>query len=526
MVWGLFPAESLPGELNYFIFSKGLYKVGRKGCDVIINTDKGVSRVHAELVVNSMTSSDVLQTSVKIPNHVFIRDCSKYGTFINKKLSSGVKVHDHPNKEMFLKDGDLISFGTGNAVYRFCFVPLKFFVYGSKLHMNQVLEERISSIGAIASQSWSTECTHVLVDEDMPVEEELIDAVVAQKPVVQNEWLKLVSETRICNEIPSFIRFTPRLKLEGSPVKVVDPTSRENCLAGYTFLLGSSHLYKYGYLLYLLFISLAGSKILVKYNCTYHLCALLKSIFDVIVIIANLPKVYVNCFLLDLRSLSRLNEVNVVSAALCGHLDHSVVEGPAIVVSSSCSTDETIVADSDVEMDTAATDHAAANPSLEETVKREDEEEVSRSRKDSVVERIQIPELRVEDSHTIQKREKANELDMTENECSDIIYSQDLIVRDVRSSASVQPSATEHEVNFKCFKKRVVRSGNSFKDLIPFSRHPFKDSDYGSEEVAEHIKKEKKRKQMEAIAEDLFNNDKARRRGGGGSSIRELLSCG
>ncbi|KAK9117853.1 hypothetical protein Scep_015946 [Stephania cephalantha] len=522
MVWGLFPAESLPGELNYFIFSKGLYKVGRKGCDVIINTDKGVSRVHAELVVNSMTSSDVLQTSFKTPNHVFIRDCSKYGTFINKKLSSGVKVHDHPNKEMLLKDGDLISFGTGNAVYRFCFVPLKFFVYGSKLHMNQVLEERISSIGAIASQSWSTECTHVLVDEDMPVEEELIDAVVAQKPVVLNEWLKLVSETRICNEIPSFIRFTPRLKLEGSPVKVVDPTSRENCLAGYTFLLGSSRLYKYVDRFSMLMISLAGSKILVKYNCTYHL-------YDGsnrVMLVISKGSANQFCHAQQLRSLSRLNEVNLVSAALCGHLDHSVVEGPAIVVSSSCSTDETIVADSDVEMDTAATDHAAANPSLEETVKHEDEEEVSRSRKDSVVERIQIPELRAEDSHTIQKIEKANVSDMTENECSDIIYSQDLIVRDVRSSTSVQPSATEHEVNFKCFKKRVVRSGNSFKDLIPFSRHPFKDSDHGSEEVAEHIKKEKKRKQMEAIAEDLFNNDKARRRGGGGSSIRELLSCG
>lgn len=35
-----------------------------------------------------------------------------------------------------------------------------------------------------------------------------------------------------------------------------------------------------------------------------------------------------------------------------------------------------------------------------------------------------------------------------------------------------------------------------------------RDSDYGNEDVAESIKEEKKRKQMEAIADDLFNNEK------------------
>lgn len=35
-----------------------------------------------------------------------------------------------------------------------------------------------------------------------------------------------------------------------------------------------------------------------------------------------------------------------------------------------------------------------------------------------------------------------------------------------------------------------------------------RESDYGDEDVAEAIKVEKKRKQMEAIADDLFNNEK------------------
>lgn len=35
-----------------------------------------------------------------------------------------------------------------------------------------------------------------------------------------------------------------------------------------------------------------------------------------------------------------------------------------------------------------------------------------------------------------------------------------------------------------------------------------RDSDYGNQEMIDSMKEEKKRKQMEAIAEDLFNNEK------------------
>ncbi|RZC71386.1 hypothetical protein C5167_034570 [Papaver somniferum] len=76
------------------------------------------------------------------------------------------------------------------------------------------------------------------------------------------------------------------------------------------------------------------------------------------------------------------------------------------------------------------------------------------------------------------------------------------------------------------YLQRETESGNSYRCLIPFSKNPYRESEYGSEEVAEHVKEEKKRKQMEAISEDLFNNDKSRRRGAAGTSIRELLTRG
>lgn len=86
---------------------------------MIINKEKSVSRVHAEIIVNSMTtlSTQAVMTSSSSTN-VVIRDCSKYGTFINRNLESQGKVHELPNKETELRDGDIVSFGTGSATYR------------------------------------------------------------------------------------------------------------------------------------------------------------------------------------------------------------------------------------------------------------------------------------------------------------------------------------------------------------------------------------------------------------------------
>lgn len=89
------------------------------GCDVIVNKDKGVSRIHAEIIIDEMSSLDQsLKKPSDISSKVRIRDCSKYGTFLNKNLGLKEKVHEFPNRETMLKDGDLVSFGTGNATYR------------------------------------------------------------------------------------------------------------------------------------------------------------------------------------------------------------------------------------------------------------------------------------------------------------------------------------------------------------------------------------------------------------------------
>ncbi|KAK9984195.1 hypothetical protein SO802_033720 [Lithocarpus litseifolius] len=110
--------------------------------------------------------------------------------------------------------------------------------------------------------------------------------------------------------------------------------------------------------------------------------------------------------------------------------------------------------------------------------------------------------------------DKIDKVDESECGNSDILFSQDLVVRDTNVPSCFITTTKNGVLNFKHFRKMMTstntQSGNSFNSLIPFSKHPYKDSDDGNEEMVESVKEEKKRKQMEAIAEDLFNNEKAR----------------
>lgn len=82
---------------------------------MIIQTDRGVSRLHAEIIVDAMCP--ILSHDGSTWTNVHVRDHSKFGTFVNKK-DAAKAVHSRPNKVETLKDGDIISFGTGNASFR------------------------------------------------------------------------------------------------------------------------------------------------------------------------------------------------------------------------------------------------------------------------------------------------------------------------------------------------------------------------------------------------------------------------
>ncbi|QCE01107.1 nijmegen breakage syndrome 1 protein isoform X2 [Vigna unguiculata] len=558
MVWGLFPVDPLSGEDKYYIFKTGIYKVGRKGCDVIITKDKGVSRVHAEIVVNTMNLVNSLPNECShLSPSIHIRDCSKYGTFISKNVGPKKKVHELPNKQTPLEDGDFVSFGTGSATYKFCHVPLVFFICSSN-EVDQSFQEKISSIGASFTHTLGEGCTHVLVDQLMPLKKDLVDAVVAKKSCVLKNWLEFFAEKNISIEIPSCHSYIPTVSVDGESIKIVDPRSREDCLKGYTFLLESEHLYKFQDQLKSL-LEVAGAKVVSSGEfCSNSQDSNYGEDNHVVCVIPERPACKSN--LSDkLNSLLRVSEIDIICAALSGQLDLSILRSPCILVSSSCSTDETIVADSDTEVETATSARSTEALSNDNNVKYEKTEEIYddsytldkrkhesiEASSDDVLTRLHdIKRTKTEkslDGASVRShatnfgndndgvKVKKDNVDDNETGNSDVVYSQNLIVRDTNIRSSISTSPSSSFPNFKCFRKAHTQSGNSFDNLVPFAKYPYKDSDCGDDEMSELVKEEKRRKKMEAVADELFNNEKARKRGAAGSrgtvgSLRSILS--
>ncbi|XP_009401854.2 nibrin homolog isoform X3 [Musa acuminata AAA Group] len=489
MVWCLYPVDPVRGAQKYYIFSIGTYKIGRK-------------------VVNKELGSDATRL---------------------KK-----------NQEAMLKDGNFVTFGTGSATFRLSYVP--FVIFSRSVNtspLNPMILATILAIGAYLTSSWSPECSHVLVEKSSPVTIELIQAVLARKPIILGDWFKMLAEKSICTEIPSCTLYVPDLVLDGTLVKVVEPMFREKIFEGYTFVLGSLNLYKFKGMFQSL-LELVGAKCLSAGEFSSNSQTSTDGENNQLFLVVPAESTGEFNHLRELSSLVRVIDVKLVVAVLSGNLDLSIFEQPPYVVSSSHSTDETIVAASDVEMDTATSDHAdatskpqlAINSEYEDVVKRRLEDGKGAGRcenrendigSSAIASYGKVSDSRNEDVGLITRTEKGDESVVDRHENSDIIYSQDLIVRNISTTYS-QRSTTDEVFNFKCFRKKETVSGNSFKDLIPFSKDPYNESDFGRKGTSEYMKEEKKRKQIEAIAEDLFNNDKVRKRAAAGASLYSLFN--
>ncbi|KAJ6776821.1 NIBRIN-RELATED [Salix koriyanagi] len=142
----------------------------------------------------------------------------------------------------------------------------------------------------------------------------------------------------------------------------------------------------------------------------------------------------------------------------------------AALVSSSCSTDETVVADSEAEVETPISERFTADISNEEAPKYVNKVETSIH-----------PHHRSENNHVVSSTysianvtTKQETVDEAESGNSDIIYSQDLIIRDLNLPAQISSPPNNGFLNFKRFRKGNTQSGNSFNNLIPFSKYPYK----------------------------------------------------
>ncbi|KAJ3682302.1 hypothetical protein LUZ60_014875 [Juncus effusus] len=533
MVWGLIPVDSPRGTQKYYIFSAGTYQVGRKDCDVIVQTDTSISRVHAEILLDKMLTWDPSNVGPTSQSHVRIVDQSKYGTFIKRESESESKrLKKDEGSE--IRDGDLVTFGTGNATFRLTFIPLIVFLYGKKTgRIEPSIQSTMTSIGGYLTRKWSDDCTYVIVEESSMVTVEIIDAILSKKEIVSKDWFKVLAEQNIRTEIPSCSSYIPCLTLEGIDIKITEAKLRENFLLGHTFILGSLDKYKFGEKLHSL-LEISGAKFLqVDEFCSNNSQKSPDGENEQIILVIPQKSPMEFNRSKELSSLPKITDIKLISAIFSARLEPAVIEPPSFIITSSHSTDETIVAESDMEIDCVTSNHTkdhTENPTTDPEnfeLRGEEKERVNAPIVDLDKENEDLkPEVKdKENTREMERINKGDDYSHVDNkdEHSDIIFSQDLIVRKISEIPAPVVMDRKEEINFKRFRKRNIVSGNSFYDLVPFAQDPYKEAEEEYSQSSQFMREEKKRKQMEAISEDLFNNEKARKRAGS-TSIHALLS--
>ena len=108
-----------------------------------------------------------------------------------------------------------------------------------------------------------------------------------------------------------------------------------------------------------------------------------------------------------------------------------------------------VVADSDVEVEKATSIHTSAAVHTVEDIKYDGKGEISIGQASTASETGYMTHFRQKNDDVTRRRDKVDE---SESINPDVIYSQDLIVKDINLLISF-PSTKNRVVNFKCFRK-------------------------------------------------------------------------
>ena len=85
-------------------------------CTIIIQTDRTVSRLHAEIKLDlAIRSGDCTDFPRE---RITLKDLSKFGSFVNRSVDSK-PVFSLSNKEISLNEGDILTFGTDSSSFRY-----------------------------------------------------------------------------------------------------------------------------------------------------------------------------------------------------------------------------------------------------------------------------------------------------------------------------------------------------------------------------------------------------------------------
>eukprot|EP00250_Pteridium_aquilinum_P005707 c15761_g1_i1 orf=361-2163(-) len=595
MVWILAPNHPSLGSSKYYFTSPGTYKVGRKDCDVIIQTDKTVSRFHAEIKIDVLKPKNEPLDITNLPKpRIILKDLSKFGSFVNRNAGSK-PVFSLPNKEIDLNEGDLVTFGTDSSSFRLEYFSLLPHVAPlADESKRDTIVSTVSCVGGNAVDKWCAGyCTHLIVEDGSNVTEAVIQAVADKKPVIGMAWIEAISaRTSLSSEFPGFSRFTPNLlwKIDGDAkfLKIIEPEARSSAFKGFTFHVGSMYLYNHKDLLQPLAEASGGIVCPVTEVSRSRVARNPQQKPNEILIIPALePNLQRWMSPEELRSIShvrKISEDKFIAAVLAGEFKEEYFENLASPAASAAS-DETVEASysgsheeeiksffqvtgqsSFVGKETklVVSSREKCRPtSIQSTVDKTPQVKASLRQQDgssvgflrfsakhkhepglvvqpapTSVEKfkgVQKTSVSTSTSHSRAVSESVSVADARDSGRiiledlgdvkADVEFRNDLVVRTSAESLEKDCSTDLSVTNFKRFRKKPGSSGNSFAALVPFAKEPYRESDF-NKEVQEYMQQEKKRKEAEALAEDLFNAEKLKRQKGVGASLVSAVRQG
>ncbi|XP_024372403.1 nibrin homolog isoform X2 [Physcomitrium patens] len=331
------------------------------GCYITIQTDKTISRLHANLITEEAKAPKTdVNDAANVPRMPLkVHDLSKFGTFVNKHPGSK-PLNSVPLCEAPLNDGDLITFGTNKTSFRVEFIPFFLCLSGPLLRRENPTITFALRHGAYAVELWKEGCTHVLVDEGSAVTKMVIAAVAFSKPVLQVDWWQKFSlETKAVTELPPYSSYLPTLVFQGTassiPVKLGLPEFRQSILQDYTFFLVPLDAYEYGDYLIRLLRSSGGTVELISNTSS----TVSKGTREQLVVKPRdgtfkegWPS---SAFLNNVRHLPRTSEDKLVLAVLAGNVGVTSLHFPPSPVASADSDETKEESDGDEVGDSADT---------------------------------------------------------------------------------------------------------------------------------------------------------------------------
>ncbi|XP_056123623.1 nibrin [Rhinichthys klamathensis goyatoka] len=215
-MWKLQTSEA--GGECVVLFPGQEYVVGRKNCEILLSNDQSISRVHANLTVTEQA--------------VTLKDSSKYGTFINgEKLETG--------STKTLQTGDKITFGVFQSKFS---LEKECIVVCSSCLDNEgkaSLSQDVHSIGGRLVNSWTLECTH-LVMPTVKVTIKTICALLCCRSIVKPEFFSaFIKAVQQKLPLPKAERFRPPIDEPSLAKEDVDLSARperKSLFKGKTFL--------------------------------------------------------------------------------------------------------------------------------------------------------------------------------------------------------------------------------------------------------------------------------------------------